>query len=186
METDETGVVVAFAVAAGASFDMDQLRKEETFLDNNTHQQQRRRRRQQQPGPKQHTAPDHIQAAVGFVAMEDYDCIDMAVIMASFVVFVVLVDEVVDEALVTMMASPVAVLVDDEVFVDEVGVVEVVVVVVVVDEAFGKDIVDIVAAVDYFDSCQPYYLIHEMKVTIVVATAADVVPLEYYSMEIGS
>ena len=175
MDTDEAGVVGV--VAVGALLDMDQLRKEETFLDNNTHQQQRRRR-QQQPGPKQHTAPDHIQAAVGFVAMEDYDCIDMAVIMASFVVFVVLVDEVVDEALVTMMASPVAVLVDDEVFVDEVGVVEVVVV--VVDEAFGKDIVDIVAAVDYFDSCQPYYLIHEMKVTI------DVVPVEYYSLEIGS
>ena len=36
VETDETvGVVVAFVV--GASLDMDQLRKEETFLDSNTH-----------------------------------------------------------------------------------------------------------------------------------------------------
>ena len=69
------------------------------------------------------------------MAKEDYDYID--VIMASFVVFVALVDE----ALVAIMVSPVAVLVDVEVVVVEVGVVE-------VDEVFGENIVDIVAAVD--------------------------------------
>ena len=37
METDENGVVVVVAAAVGALLDMDQLRKERTFQDNNTH-----------------------------------------------------------------------------------------------------------------------------------------------------
>lgn len=37
METDENGVVFVVAAAVGALLDMDQLRKERTFQDNNTH-----------------------------------------------------------------------------------------------------------------------------------------------------
>lgn len=82
------------------------------------------------------------------------------------------------------MASPVVVVVA-VVLVDEV------VGVVVADEACcGEDIVDIVADVDYFDS-YPYYLMNEMKATIVATAAAAAVDYfdldvleENYSMEI--